>query len=130
MRDIMCLCEKHPEKEQIFCLVEMLTEKGYPFYFNLYEDLKPTPFNQEGDPETDIDWEQYQFLVEVGEAVAPGLSEISVCFNQEGNEKLLELLDMRTAVEKENPTAMDGELYRDLKAEEAMEIIEKFFKAQ
>ena len=122
MRDIMCLCEKHPEKEQIFSLVKMLTEAGYPFYFNFYEDLKPTPFGPEGDPETDIDLEQYRFLVEVGEPVQPGLTEVSVCFNQEGDEKLLELLDMRTV--------KDGALHRDLTAEEAMEIIEKLSKAK
>lgn len=120
MRDIMCLCEKHPEKKQIFSLVKMLTEAGHPFCFNFYEDLKPTPFGQEGDPETDIDWERYRFLVEVGEPVEPGLSEISVCFNQEGDKTLLELLDMRTV--------KDGALHRDLKAEEAMEIIKNFFE--
>lgn len=122
MRDIMCLCEKHPEKAQIFSLVKMLTEAGYSFHFNFLEDLKPTPFGQEGNPETDIDWEKYHFLVEVGEPVEPGLSEISVCFNQEGDKKLLELLDMRTV--------KTGAIHRDLIAEESMEIIERLCKAE
>lgn len=126
MRDIMCLCEKHPEKEQIFSLVKMLTEAGHPFHFNFYEDLKPTPFGQEGDPEKDIDWEQYQFLIQIGEPVEPGLSEISVCFNRdpEFDMKLLEL-----AYARKDPKD-EVVLYYGLTAEEAMEYIEHFFKAK
>lgn len=128
--DMMRLCDKHPEKEQIFCLVNMISEAGYPFFFNFLEDLRPTPFNQEGgDPEKDIDWDTYNFLIEVGQPVGRNLSQLSICFNHEGDNTLLELLDMRVASGKPDATAEDGELTTDMTAEEVMEVIEKFFDA-
>ena len=126
----MNVCRNHLERQEIFYLEKMLIEAGYPYFFNFWEDLKPTPFNQDGgDPEKDIDWNTYNFLIEVGRPAGYGLSAISVSFNTKGDNKLLELLDMRNAMDKENPTAEDGELLCGLKAEEAMEIIEKYFEA-
>lgn len=128
---MMKFAEKHQERGQIFCLAEMLEEGNYPFYFNFFDDLRPEPFtHEESDPETDIDWEKYNFLIQIGAMVGDGLSEISVCFNHEGDKTLLELLDMRQASIKENPTADDGELICDLLAEQCMEIIEKYFECQ
>ena len=123
-------CKNHPEKSEIFWLEQMLIEAGYPYFFNFWEDLRPTSFEQDGgNPEKDIDWNTYKFLIEVGEPAGHGLSQISVCLNTEGDSKLLELLDMRPAEGKENVTATDGELHSGITAEEAMEIIKKFFEA-
>jgi hypothetical protein len=121
-------CAGHPEKQQIFYLEKMLLEAGYPYFFNFWEELRPTPFQEEGDPEKDIDWEHYNFLIEIGRPAGYGYSQISVCFDQSGDGTLLELLDMRPAEGKKKPTAEDGELYSGLTAEQAMEIIENFFK--
>lgn len=115
----MYVCRNHPKQQQIFHLEKMLIEAGYPYFFNFWEDLRPVFGEPEKDPEG-IDWNSYKFLIEVGRPAGYGLSEISVCFNQEGDRTLLELLDMRPAA--------GGELYRDLTSEGAMEIIEKFFK--
>lgn len=125
------VCQNHPEKQEIFKLEKLLLEAGHPYYFNFWDALRPTPFEPDGgDPETDIDWDNFNFLIEVGPPVAPCLSEISVCFNTKGDPKLLELLDMRAAGKKENATADDGTLICGLLAEQAKEIIEKYFKGE
>lgn len=122
-------CKDHPEKQQIFCLEKMLDEAGYPYFFNFREDLKPVfGGGEDGDPES-IDWNSYHFLIEIGQPAGYGLSQISVCFNRDGDQKLLELLDLRSAADMENPTAKDGELHTDMTAEGCMRIIEKFFEA-
>lgn len=122
-------CKNHPERQQIFYLEKMLLEADYPYFFNFWEELRPTPFNHDGgDPEKDIDWDKFNFHIEIGQPAGYGLSELSICFNTKGDPELLELLDMRKAIHKENPTAMDGELYQGLTAEQAMEFIERYFK--
>lgn len=121
-------CKNHPEKQEIFKLESLLLRSPIPYFFNFWEELRPTPFNDALDPETAIDWEKYNFLIEVGDRVGRGLSMISVCFNHQGDNTLLELLDMRLAAEnsanRDNLTAEDGILYVDLTAEKAMEIIQ------
>lgn len=127
--NLMEFTDKHPEREQIFCLAQMLSEAGYPFYFNFLDDLSPSPFNQDGgDPETDIDWDRYHFLIEIGNQAGRGLSDISVCFNEYGDDSLLELLDMRPAAGMKDPRAENGQLTCDLTAEQCMEIIEGYFE--
>ena len=127
--DIMDNCKNHPEKAEIFKLAKLLGGKGYPYFFSFLEELKPTPFNDEGDPEKDIDWDTFRFLIQIGHPVGCGLSRISVCFNTEGDRTLLELLDMTAVENLPFPKAEDGTLTTDLSAEAAMEIIEKFFEA-
>lgn len=117
-------CKNHPERQEIFKLESLLIRADYPYYFNVWEELRPTPFNSEpGNPETDINWDEYNFLIQIGAPVGTGLTEISICFNTEGDKTLLELLDLR------NANAEGGELHRDLNAEQAMELIKEFFKA-
>lgn len=121
-------CKNHQEKQEIFYLEKMLIEAGYPYFFNFWEDLRPVLGGEpDGDPES-IDWDNYKFLIEVGRPAGYGYAQISVCFNTKGDPKLLELLDMRPAEGKQNPTADDGELHCGIKAEEAMEIIERYFE--
>lgn len=123
----MEVCQNHPERSEIFWLEQMLIKAGHPYFFNFWEDLKPTPFNQDGgDPEKDIDWDNYNFLIEIGEPVREGLSAISVSFNTAGEPNLLELLDARPVVGKTDINM--GYLHAGLTAEAAMEIIEEFFK--
>lgn len=122
-------CGNHPEKQQIFYLEKMLDEAGYPYFFNFREDLRPIfGGDEDGDPES-IDWNSYHFLIEVGQLAGYGLSQISVCFNRDGDRELLELLDMRAAADIKNPTETDGDLHTDMTAEDCMGIIEKFFEA-
>ena len=129
LNDRMEACANHPEKQQIFHLEKMLIEAGYPYYFNFWEDLRPVFGGEEpGDPES-IDWDKYNFLIEVGQLAGYGYAQISVCFNQEGDRTLLELLDMRPAEGREWATAKDGILHRDLTSEGCMEIIENFFES-
>lgn len=119
-------CAAHPEREQIFALEKMLSEAGYPFFFNFRDDLRPTPLGQLS--ADDINWDEYNFLIEVGRLAGYDLAEISVTFSTGNNKKLLELLDMRPAKDKPDAKAEDGELSIDLTAEECMKIIEKFFE--
>ncbi len=115
--------ENHKE---MFSLVEMLEEASFPFFFNLYDDLRPTPFGQLS-PD-DIDWEHYGLAVEVGKPVAVGLAEISVIMSTGEKKELLELLDMRPALEKPNIAELtpdDGRLTKDMTAEQCFEAIKK-----
>ena len=122
----MKACSNHPEKQEIFKLENLLLEAGFPYFFNFWEDLRPVFGEPEGDTES-IDWNTYGFLIEVGRPAGSNVAMISVCFNTEGDPTLLELLDMRPAEGKANPTASDGKLLTGLTAEQAMEIIKKFF---
>lgn len=125
----MEVCQGHPEKAEIFWLEQMLIKAGYPYYFNFWEELKPTPFNQDGGkPEKDIDWNTYKFLIEVDKTTEDGIAQIIVCFNTKGDPKLLEIVETKLAAGKESPTAEDSLVFYELSAEQAMEIIEKFFK--
>ena len=122
-------CKNHPEKQQIFYLEKMLDEAGYPYFFNFREDMQPAFGGEaDGDPES-IEWDSYNFLIEVGQLAGYDLAQLSICFNRNGDGRLLELLDMRPAENRKNPTAKDGELYTSMTAEECMEIIEKFFES-
>lgn len=123
----MKACENHPEKQQIFHLEKMLIEAGYPYFFNFWEDLRPVFGGEEQEDPESIDWDKYRFLIEVGQFAGCGYSQISVCFNQEGDRTLLELLDMRPAQGMERATAKDGILHRNLTSEDCMRIIEDFF---
>lgn len=120
----MEVCQNHPDKAEIFWLEQMLMKAGYPYYFNFWEDLRPVfGGNEDGDPES-IDWNIYNFLIEVGRPAESAICPISVCFSRQGDQKLLELLYI-------GPEA-GGEpvekLHFELSAEAAMEIIEKFFE--
>lgn len=112
----MEVCHNHPERQQIFHLEKMLIEAGYPYYFNFWEDLRPTPFNQDGgDPEKDIDWDAYNFLIEVGSGAGDDYAAIAVTFSRD-NKTLLEVVE-------ENRTRYDN-----YTSEQAMELIEGYFQ--
>ena len=120
----MEVCQKHPDKAEIFWLEQMLIKAGYPYYFNFWEDLRPVFGGEEdGDPES-IDWNTYKFLIEVGRPADSEVSPISVCFSRQGDQKLLELLYIGPAAGGEPVERLDF----GLSAEAAMEIIEKFFE--
>ena len=128
-KERMDVCLNHPEKAEIFWLEQMLIKAGYPYHFNFWDELKAVfGGGADGDPEKDIDWNTYNFLIQIGEPVGNRLTEISVCFSSQGDGKLLEVLDMREAAGDQNPNVDDGKLVSGLSAEQAMEIIEEFFK--
>lgn len=130
MNDRIKVCEKHPERKAIFELEQLLSEAGVPYFFNFWEDLRPTPFNPELDPES-INWDNYGFLLTVGEPVNFDLAAISVTFNTDGDSKTLELLDMTEAAKRsETPCAHEGTLYRGLDARSAAEIIKHVYGAK
>lgn len=114
----MDVCQNHPERQQLFQLEKMLIEAGYPYYFNFWEDLRPTPFNQNGgDPEKDIDWNAYNFLIEIGRGAGDDYAAILVKFSRD-NPKLLEVFNSRSQ-----------ERYDNFTSEQAMELIEKYFQS-
>ncbi len=128
MHDILERINKdfYEDHIEMFSLVEMLEDANSPFFFNLYEDLRPTPFGQLS-PD-DIDWEHYNLAVEVGRPVAVGLAEISIIMSTGERKELLELLDMRPALEKPNIAELtpdDGRLTKDMTAEQCFEAIKK-----
>ena len=122
------VCAGHPNQQNIFFLEKMLMEAGFPYYFNFWEDLRPTPFNQEDrEPENDIDWDNYHFIIELEHGAGMLYPLMSIELDSEG---LLVLMDAReaaeakTAAENLNDVAV---FYEGLTPEQAMEIIEKFF---
>ena len=116
----MEVCQNHPERSEIFWLEQMLIKAGHPYFFNFWEYLKPTPFNQDGgDPEKDIDWDTYDFVIEMERMNGNDLTTIDIRFTPNG--ELLQIMEPL-------PAAGDVKLYSGLTAEAAMEIIEEFFK--
>lgn len=120
--------ERHPEKAEIFHLEAKLIEMGVPYYFNIWEDLRPTPFNDALDPETSIDWNTYNFLIEAGRLADNPLAQISVCLDKDVPGKL-ELLDMQDALKKDpyDDNAMHGLLRKGLTAEQAAKRIREMY---
>ena len=66
-------------------------------------------------------------MIEVDRTTEDGITQIIVCFNTKGDPKLLEIVKTKMAVGKESPTAEDSLIFYELSAEQAIEIIEKFF---
>lgn len=101
---------------EIFKLAQLMKEAGFNYYFNYDDDSKA------GDEVFD---EEYEYMIETqtGELIG-SRTPITVFQRNDG----LELLDMRPARGKEFPADGDGELHSGLTAEEAMDIIEKFFE--
>lgn len=124
-------CANHPKQRPIFELERILLESGYPYYFNFWEELRPTPFNQDGgDPEKDIDWEHYRFIIELdppGRKVWMPYPTISVCLEADGS---LTVMDARPALkEKAMPEELESKavFYRVQTAQQAMEHIQGIF---
>lgn len=97
-------CRNHPEKREIFLLEKLLIEAGYPYFFNLWEDLRPTPFDQEEkDPETAIDWERYNFTILMEDFTDWPRPIIAVYFSVD--KKLLTVEDVEKGIKYDNYTA-------------------------
>lgn len=121
----VAVCATHPKQRNIFFLEKMLLEAGYPYFFNFWEELRPTPFDHDGgDPEKDIDWEAYHFCIELERPAFAPYPLMSVEMDADG---LLLITDMRPAAESKIPPVVS---YRGLSPEQAMEIIKDFFKTR
>lgn len=121
----MEVCQRHPERAEIFWLEQMLIKAGYPYYFNFWEDLRPVFGGEpDGDPES-IDWNTYNFLIEIGRPAGAAFPMISIVPALEENR--LNLFDM-TAADKQQLRPDVCEDHLKLSAEEAMEMIETYFK--
>ena len=117
----MKVCQNHPEKAEIFWLEQMLIKAGHPYHFNFWEDLRPTPFNHDGgDPEKDIDWDGYDFMIEIERIVDDELTRIDIRFSPDNKERL--------CISQPIPAEDCVRAYLGLSAEEVMEIIEKIFQ--
>ena len=115
----------------MFSLVEILEEASFPFFFNLYDDLRPTPFGQLSPDK--IDWEHYGLAIEVGKPVSVGMGEISIHMSSGENKELLQLLDRRPMVEILNMIELkpdDGRLTKDMTAKQCFEVIKKYYEYQ
>ena len=123
--DYMEVCQDHPEAEEIFKLAQLLTDAGYDFWFNVQDDYKQYA-------STDVFGEDYEYVIETqtGELISGCRAPITVFWNRygEGGDGL-ELLDMRPAREEFFPEEDAGELHTGLSAQQAMEIIEEFYKS-
>lgn len=95
----------HAEKAEIFLLAEMLDQKSnIPYYFNFDEEVKPTPFNHDGeDPETAVNWDKYPFQIVID------TKALSIMLEPAGT---LEICNLKT-----------DERTKDVSAEKAFEII-------
>lgn len=119
----VAVCVNHPKQQNIFFLERMLLEAGYPYFFNFWQELRPTPFDHDGgDPEKDIDWETYHFCIELERPAFMPYPLMSVEMDADG---LLLITDMRPAAESKIPPMV---IYRGLNPEQAMEIIKDFLK--
>ena len=104
---------------------------SFPFFFNLYDDLRPTPFGQLSPDK--IDWEHYGLAIEVGKPVSVGMGEISIHMSSGENKELLQLLDRRPMVEILNMIELkpdDGRLTKDMTAKQCFEVIKKYYEYQ
>lgn len=125
----MAACENHPKQHEIFYLEKMLLEAGYPYFFNFWEDLRPTPFEQEEkDLEKAIDWEHYYFNIQINRKAMAPAPDLSIEVSESGK---LVLNDFREAI----AAGLSGKdmvaarvIHKDITAEQAMEIIENFFE--
>jgi len=120
---------EHPETEEIFKLEELLDNAGYPYFFNLREELRPTPFGAL--TARDIDWANFPFRIDVHgkyrqEDFMNGFAPMSVTFSSGSDHKLLEVLDMHDATVQDN--AAYGKLTDDLTAAECFEILKQIFE--
>lgn len=125
------VCEGHPKQQNIFFLEKMLLEAGYPYFFNFWEELRPTPFDHDGgDPEKDIDWETYHFCIELEHPAFMPYPLMSIEMDADG---LLLITDMRPAAEAEVPASDIDRVavsHPGLNPEQAMEIIKDFFETR
>ena len=113
------VCRNHPEAVEIFKLERLMRDAGFDFYFNVQDESE------------DIFDDEYEYMIETqtGELIGECRAPITVFLNRDGEGfNGLELLDMRPARGTDYPTDDDGELHTELSAEQAMEIIEEFFK--
>lgn len=105
--------DKHPEKQLIFKLARALDEELLPYYFNFDDEVKPTPFNLEGNNPESIDWANYPFRIEI---ILRDRKSLSVIFNHGERKDLLELCDLNT-----------DELFTDMTVESIIDIAKKYF---
>lgn len=105
--------KNHPDKKIIFELATRL-EGTFPYWFNYLDDIKPTPFNHDGeDLENLIKWETYPFQIIID---CLNKQQLSVMMCRNGNHSLLEIENLMT-----------NELFVDLDAEQAVNIIRNYF---
>lgn len=113
----------HPEREEIFKLEELLINADMPMFFNLRDDLRPTPFGAMD--AKDIDWDNYPFRIDIDGksevSIKSGYAPMSVTFSTGSEGKLLEVLDMRGQTDPKN-----GKLTTDLTAEQCFEILRQY----
>lgn len=122
------VCEKHLEKRAIFELEQILIENDVPYFFNFWDDLRPTPFGRESDPES-IDWDTYIFRIEIGEPVADGIANLSVVFNKDGDKTLLELAVAHPEEGQQDAREPRCDVFKNLDAQMAGEMIKQLYQA-
>lgn len=116
------VCLNHPKQQEIFKLEKLLMEAGRPYYFNFWEDMRSAfGGGPELDPET-LDWDQYVFQIDVDQHTKDGpVPCFLVQLSHDEDPALLNLWNL-------HPKAGQS-LFKGLKAEQAVEIIENFFKS-
>lgn len=105
-------------EREIFRLAQFMTEDGYDFWFNATDDHEEVV--------SDEDYE-YTMETQTGELIG-SRAPITVSFRRDMGG--LQLLDMRPARGKEDPSDEDGVLHTNLTAEQAFKIIKEFFEAE
>lgn len=120
------VCQNHPEQQEIFKLEKLLIESGRPYYFNFWEDLRAVFGGAEdGDPES-IDWNSYDFLIEVPSdaQMNNGAKIVIVRFSKD----VKNLLEVWSCSHIGNDELTPKNISVNASADEVMEIIEKFFE--
>ena len=125
-KDMREMRKLHPEKEEIFKLEEMLFNAEKPYFFNIREDLRPTPFGAMSAKK--IDWDKYPFRIDIDSDNRQadfnrGCALMSVTFSTGSDRKLLEVLDMQGETDPQK-----GKLTTDLTAEQCFEILMQLFE--
>lgn len=110
------VAEKHPEKLEMFKLEAELIKTGLPYFFNFWEDIRPVFGGEEEDPER-INWDTYPFWMEIEDPETG--KKIEVCFSKDEPELLV--------VDEIVPGGR-GATYLSLTAENAIEVIKKYFE--
>lgn len=119
---------EHPAQAVIFELEEKLLAAERRHFFNFRDDTRPVFGGMDPDYSI-IDFDHYNFLIEIDRRFPDEIAPGSVCLDAE-HQGFLELLDMRAALARGSEKAEDGILYVRLTADRCMELIKKFFDEQ
>lgn len=121
--------KNHPKQQEFFYLDKMISEAGYPYFSTFWDALRPTSFDPDGgDPEKDINWDNFYFNIQISGA-GMAFPIISIEIAEDGKLNLSDFRNAKGVKIKSEKQLQDLRIpYNGITSEQAMEIIDNFFK--